>query len=347
METSPPVRPTDPDDEEIDLGALLVSLISRVLRHKAVVVVVFLLVIAGAFAVALLSQPFYSCTTKLVYQTAGGGASSSLSSLAALAGVSTGAASDPSAYLQDIVTSTPTMEAMLARKWKVSDTSLTQGADSATLETIWKVEPDTTQPNWETAKFYGMLKRLQKGSYITYAQDKKSGLITITTEFEDPQVAYDANLFLMEELNNTLVNKMNFKASENRKFVESRLDEVKEALRGAENDLRRFRERNRLRQDPADQLEDDRRQREVLIQQELFIQLQKQFEMAKIEEVRDLPVIDVIDPPLLPIEKSKPKRRMIVMAGGVAAVFFALLAAVALDLWQEKRGVLRQMLKGV
>jgi uncharacterized protein involved in exopolysaccharide biosynthesis len=338
---------TDPDDEEIDLGALLLSLVRRVLRHKTLGIVVFVLVCALAFAVALLSQPFFACSTKLVYQTAGGGGNSNLSSLAALAGVSTGTGGDPSAYLQDIVLSTPTMEAMLARKWKVSDTSLSQGADSAVLETIWQVEPDTTLPNWEIAKFYGMLKRLQQGSYILYAQDKKSGLISITTEFEDPQVALDANKFLMEELNNTLVNKMNFKASENRKFVESRLEEVKGALKDAEESLRRYRERNRLRQDPTDQLEDDRRQREVLIQQELFIQLQKQYELAKIDEVRDLPVIDVIDPPLLPIEKSRPKRKMIVLAGGVAAVFLACFAAIALDLWQEKRNIWKQLLKEV
>jgi len=207
---------------------------------------------------------------------------------------------------------------------------------------LWKIEPDTTVENWQIKLEYGMLNALKKGNYIVFSQDKKSGVITLSTEFQDPQVSFDVNNFVFRQLNDILLNRMHFKASENRKFTEERLAEVRENLKQAEEDLRAYRQRNRLRLDPTDQLEDARLQREVLMNQEIMIQLQKQFELAKIEEARDMPVLDIIDTPMKPIEKSKPKRKMIVLAGGVAAVFFAILFATLYDVFLEKKSVWRK-----
>ena len=336
------------DEEEIDLGALIGSMLIRILRHKFLFASVFIFVVAIAFAIALLSTPFYTATTKIIYQSKTSG-SGGMSALAALAGVSTATGDDPSAYLQDIIKSNRIISPILDRKWQLTklfgENNFEQ--DSVFLEELWEVEADTTVENWELKKRYNLLKRLsgEKSEYISYEQDKKSAVITLTTLFEDPQIALDVNLFLMQELNDVLVNKMNFKASENRRFIEERLAEVKDALAAAENTLKNYRQRNRLREDPADRLEEERLQRNVLINQEIMIQLQKEYEMAKIEEVRDLPVLDVIDPPVLPIEKSKPKRKLIVLAGGVAAIFFAALFAIGLDLWHEKKNKLLEFFK--
>ncbi|GHV11821.1 hypothetical protein AGMMS49938_03210 [Fibrobacterales bacterium] len=335
----------DTEEDEIDLAELLSGIVRRVLRHKALAAFTFAVVLAIAFAVALLSTPFYQTTAKIIYQTSGGTSGGNLSALAALAGVSTSKGDDPSAYLGDIILSNYVMQKLLDEKWKI-DTATTNIADTIiTLQELWKIEPDTTVNNWQVKLQYGMLNALKKGDYITFAQDKKSGVISLTTEFEDPQVSFDANTFLYNQLNDVLINKMHFKASENRKFTEERLAEVKSALKESEETLKRYRQRNRLRIDPADELEDARLQRDVLMNQEIMIQLQKQFELAKIDEARDMPVLDVIDQPMKPIEKSKPKRKLIVLAGGVAAVFFAVLAAVSLDLFIEKKDSFKKLLK--
>jgi uncharacterized protein involved in exopolysaccharide biosynthesis len=321
-------------EEEIALIPIVMSIVVRIMRHKYLFASIFILICAAAFAIALYSTPFYSTSAKMIYQTSKGSGSSGLSTLAALAGVST-PKDDPSAYLNDVIFSKRVMFPILERKWQLAGSGSPE-ADSVLLEEFWKVKLDTTVKNWELKKNYALLERLS--NYISFAQDKKTSVITLSTEFEDPQVAYDVNLFLLQELNNVLVNKMNYKASENRRFIEERLAEVKEALAAAENVLKNYRLRNRLRAgDPADQLEEERLQRDVLINQEITIELQRQYEMAKIEEVKDLPVLDIIDPPMLPIEKSKPKRRKIVLIGGVAAFFFAAMISASLDLWQEKK----------
>jgi len=328
-------------EEEIDLLELLSSIIKRTLKHKVLAIVVFILVVGMAFAVALLSVPFYKTEAKIIYQASGNSQGSGLGALAALAGISTSKGDDPSAYLSDIIQSNNMMQSILAEKWKVSK-AFPDTSTPVDLQTLWKVEPDTTKEDWEIRLEYGMLGALKKGKYIVFTQDKKSGVITLTTEFQDPQVSYDINIFVFKQLNDILINKMHFKASENRKFIEERLAEVKENLKESEEILRRFRQRNRLRTDPAEELEDERLRRDVLTNQTIMIQLQTQYEMAKIEEARDMPVLDVIDKPMIPIDKSKPKRKLIVLAGGMAAVFFAILAAFLYDSFLEKKSLWRK-----
>jgi uncharacterized protein involved in exopolysaccharide biosynthesis len=329
------------NEEEIDLLALAISIIKRTLKHKVLAILVFMLVVGLAFAIALSSTPFYHTSSKIIYQTSGSAQSGGLSALAALAGVSNSKGDDPSAYLQDIILSNNMMQSVLAEKWKVS-LALPDTSTPVDLQTLWKVKPDTTKEDWQIRLEYGMLAALKKGKYIVFSQDKKSGVITLSTEFQDPQVSFDVNNFVYNQLNDILKNKMHFKASENRKFTEERLAEVKGILKEAEENLRRFRQRNRLRIDPADELEDARLQRDVLMNQEIMIQLQKQYEVAKIDEARDMPVLDVIDVPMKPIDKSKPKRRIIVLAGGVAAVFFSVLIAVLYDIFLEKKTTWRK-----
>jgi uncharacterized protein involved in exopolysaccharide biosynthesis len=328
-------------EKEIDLLELIFSIVKRALKHKAWVIFTFIFVVGLAFAAALLLTPFYKTEAKIIYQTSGGPQSSNLSALAALAGVSTSKGDDPSAYLSDIILSNYMLQSILAEKWKVTK-ALPDTLTPVTLQTLWKIEPDTTKEDWQIKLEYDMLKALKKGNYIVFSLDKKSGVITLSTEFQDPQVSFDVNNFVFKQLNDILINKMHFKASENRKFTEERLAEVKESLKEAEENLRRFRHRNRLRIDPTDELEDARLQRDVLMNQEIMIQLQKQYELAKIDEARDMPVLDVIDMPMKPIEKSKPKRRLIVLAGGMAAVFFSILIAVLYDMFLEKKSSWRK-----
>jgi len=328
------------NEEEIDLLELVLSIARRTLKHKVLAILIFLLITGAAFHVALNATPFYKAEAKIVYQAAGG-SQGNLNALAALAGVSTSKGDDPSAYLKDIILSNYMLKLILAEEWKVSK-ALPDTSTPVSLKVLWKVKPDTTKEDWQIRLEYGMLGALKNGKYIDFSQEKKSGVITLTTEFQDPQVTLDVNNFIFKQLNDILLNKMHFKASENRKFTEERLEEVKANLKESEEALRSYRIRNRLRMDPTEQMEDNRLQREVMTNQEIMIQLKKQHELAKIEEARDMPVLDILDEPMKPIDKSKPKRKQIVMIGFVAAVFFAVLFATFLDLFLEKKSVWRK-----
>ncbi|MDR2731655.1 MAG: hypothetical protein LBB36_00375, partial [Fibromonadaceae bacterium] len=321
------------ENDDIDLSRL----IARILRRKLLVLFIMVLSFAGAFAYTKFAPRFYQTTIKFVYQSSAkqGG---NLSALAALAGMSLGSSDDGSAYMEDIIKSTDFLSQFAGKKWLIADTSkVTDTLNPVTLEDFWKIEVDTAANDREKILQAVIIGKMLKYKYIKYEQDKKTGIISITTMFEDPKLSYDFNVAMFEELNNTLLHKMHFKASENRKFIEERMLEVKDDLRRSEGILLDFRQRNRSWNDPSIQLQESRLIREVTINQELALQLQKQYELAKIEESKDMPLLDVIESPRRALSYSKPKPKIILAIGVAGGIVLGLMLALGFDLWLTER----------
>jgi tyrosine-protein kinase Etk/Wzc len=94
--------------------------------------------------------------------------------------------------------------------------------------------------------------------------------------------------------------------------------------------------------------------RDVKYYQMLYELLSKQYEMARLDEANDAPVIQVLDPAISPERKVKPKRSIIALASLVFGFVLAVLAAfvaearkkiatdpVRLSKWEVLRGNLR------
>jgi tyrosine-protein kinase Etk/Wzc len=77
---------------------------------------------------------------------------------------------------------------------------------------------------------------------------------------------------------------------------------------------------------PALQLEYARKQREVSYHEAIFGILSTQYESARLDESREAPVVQVLDPAVLPDTKSGPHRSLIMLAG-------LLLGAIGSSLW--------------
>lgn len=67
--------------------------------------------------------------------------------------------------------------------------------------------------------------------------------------------------------------------------------------------------------------------REVTLQEKLLEFLLPQYEQAKIQEAKDTPTIQVLDPAMTPVKKSRPKRMYIVLAAGFISILFSVFAA--------------------
>jgi uncharacterized protein involved in exopolysaccharide biosynthesis len=78
---------------------------------------------------------------------------------------------------------------------------------------------------------------------------------------------------------------------------------------------------------PETGLEYLRKMRDLKYQETLFELLSKQFEMAKIDEAKDAALIQVVDKALVPEQKSKPKRALIVILATLMAFFLGVLFA--------------------
>jgi uncharacterized protein involved in exopolysaccharide biosynthesis len=126
-------------------------------------------------------------------------------------------------------------------------------------------------------------------------------------------------------------------ASAERKFVEARLAVVTAELRASEDRLQQFLQGNRQYGSPDLQFTRDRLQRDVSLRQQVFTSLTQAYEEVRMREVRDTPVITVIDQPMVP-SKPSPRGRGIRTLFGlvVGAVFGAFLVFVG-DLMAKRR----------
>ncbi len=243
-------------------------------------------------------------------------------------------------------------------------------------------------------------KRLEKNT--TISEDRKSGVITVSTLDHDPKRAAAITGEYIEELN-TLVAQLNTSAAHReRVFLEGRLDKIKVDLEAAEKDFSQFASKNAtidlsaqgkamlegaaslqgqliaaesqlegLRQlyadnnvrvrstrariaelraelqkiggtsvgaaPPSDQSTADNayptlRQlpilgvpyadkfRQLKVEEAVYETLTKQFELAKVQEAKEIPSVKVLDQPEVPERKTFPPRLLIILAGTACAV---------------------------
>jgi len=86
-----------------------------------------------------------------------------------------------------------------------------------------------------------------------------------------------------------------------------------------------------FKQMPTLALQLARLMREAKIQEEVFKLLTSQYELAKIEEAKDVNTIQVLDRAIPPDRKSSPNRRLIVILSTLAAFFIAVFLAFFLE----------------
>jgi hypothetical protein len=56
------------------------------------------------------------------------------------------------------------------------------------------------------------------------------------------------------------------------------------------------------------------------VQEAVFETLTKEYELAKVQEAKEIPTVKVLDPPDVPDKKSFPPRRLVVLLGTVFAL---------------------------
>lgn len=134
-------------------------------------------------------------------------------------------------------------------------------------------------------------------------------ITTIAITTTDPHLSASIARAFVEELDSFLRERTISKAGENRLFVEERIEETDSLLRSSEEVLKKFRENNkRIENSPQLLLEQGRLVREVKVQEEVYLTLKREYETIKIEEVKNLPVLGVLDFAIAPIKKSGPYR---------------------------------------
>lgn len=235
------------------------------------------------------------------------------SELATLAGISTGEPSLTKLY-PTIINSESVLKNVIYARYHTNEFK-----DSVNLIQFWEIEERTPELGYEMC-----LRTLR--NELDVSMDPKTWVISVSTETTERQLSADIVNNVTSELDRFMRTKRATNASEQRKWIEGRLAEVKRDMEKSETGLKVFRDNNRRVVDsPQLLMEQERLIREVQINSTLYIELKKQYELAKIEEIKNIPIINVMDPARPAVKKERPRRSTIVLTLFFISFFGSLL----------------------
>jgi tyrosine-protein kinase Etk/Wzc len=155
---------------------------------------------------------------------------------------------------------------------------------------------------------------------LSVSADPRSGIISVSVVTTDSLLSSFIAEAVLDELSKFNLQSHRTRGQAIREFLEGRLKEAEKDLINAESALTQFRNANmRIGNSPALQLQLDRRQREVEMKADLYRLLARQFELARIEERRDMPTFTLIQGPAPPLRKYRPMVLLNMLLAAVAA----------------------------
>lgn len=291
---------------------------------------------AGAFlfaAISLLITPTYVAHTAFIQsEPARTSLSGNLMNLASRFGVAP--TSDPMAsldFLRQVLTSQDVLDSVLLRPLRVDrsreTSSQLNARDSVTTVDLasWYKINDA----WAPKRLDRLRRRILRDLKVD--TDQRSGIATVSMGMRDPYVAAAFLRALVEALDNFNRHTRQTISRENRVFLEARVDDARAQLSDAEGRFRQFYESNRvITGSPALIFEEGRLKRQVDLAQQIFVTLSQQLEQARIDEVKDTPVLTVVETATVPVRRSSPKRRLLAVVGLVLGATLGLVGDVAM-----------------
>jgi uncharacterized protein involved in exopolysaccharide biosynthesis len=315
-ETSP-ASDRDLPGTDYTFARLLLTLV----RHARLVVQLAVVCALAASLGVLLRPRSYASISSFVPSTRNGSIGG-LSGIAAQLGVNVpGAdASESAPFYADLITSEEILSSL-------ADTRVGIGHDSVPLALVLHVSD--TDP---AARRFATVEELRHR--VTAVASARTGTVQVTVTMRDPGAARQVNARILELVDRFNVERRRSRASAERKFSEQRLGEVRAELQVAENRLENFLQRNRMLTDPELLLQQQRLAREVTFRQQLVTVLAQAYEQARLDEIRDTPLLTVVQRPTLPV-RPEPRRLVYLALGAlVGGAALGLLSGVAYDGWR-------------
>lgn len=170
---------------------------------------------------------------------------------------------------------------------------------------------------------------IQRLSANVSATSGKEGIISVGVNDQDPKLAADLANAVIDAFDKTLQTFSLTDASQRRRFFEQQLKGAKDKLTDAEQQLDRTRNTSMQYLDVL---------RDAKYRESIYDILARQYEMAKLDEAKDYPLVQVMDRAQTPEQKSKPKRGAIVAMTAALAFVLAIFLAFIREMLGRGKG---------
>ncbi|MBQ6244884.1 MAG: chain-length determining protein [Bacteroidales bacterium] len=344
------------DEEEYDEIDLM-ELVRKLLREWKLILKWCAVAVIVALVIGFSIPKEYTSTSKLAPEAAPKTNSGSLGSLASLAGINLGSIGTADAFYPDlypdIVTSTPFVVDLFPVPVKTKDveTDYYTYLRDYTRSPWWNVviKAPFKALGWfmdlfreKTGKVEGFAAldpaRLtdEQASIasairnnVNLSVDKKTSIISVVVTAQDPFVAKSICDEVISRLQAYITTYRTQKARRDLDYYERLYAEAKEAYISAQQRYASYVDRNQDVMLQRVRTEQERLQNEMNLAFQLYNTCSQQLQAAKAKVQQETPVFTVINPPQVPLKRSKPSKLTIL----VVCVFLAAVLACIWVLW--------------
>ena len=346
-------------DDEIDLIALLKTVY---VARRFVIKTTILFAVLGII-LAMVSPTKYTASSTFVPQLSEGQTNSPLGGLASLAGINLSAIMgaqpqeiSPSLYPK-IAESVPyrlaLLDATVESNTSFRDYILSQSGGVAILPLLKKYtiglpglllnKQTDNNENLDTSLF--QITEHDKDLFELLAQvvsievDDQEGLVSISVELADRMVAAQLAQAATDLLQSNIISFKSQSARNNLEFIESQFESKRKEFEEIQDSIAIFKDQNLNITSALYQNQLTRLESQFTVISTVFQELAGQVEQAKIQVNKDTPIFTIIEPVSVPLERSKPKRTLMVIVwtflGGVFSVGWVLVKSPVLQIVKE------------
>ena len=145
------------------------------------------------------------------------------------------------------------------------------------------------------------------GQYSVMA-DKKNGDVTITARMPEALAAAQVVDAVQNLLQKYVIELKLQKAEVNYEYIKQRYDEAKVVFEQKQEEYAKFQDANKVLTSALSKAKEEQMRSEFNVAKDLFNQLTTQLVQAEMKIKEDIPILTVVEPVQVPLERSKPKR---------------------------------------
>jgi hypothetical protein len=262
----------------------------------------------GAAIISVLLPNHYRSEARILPVEARGGSSAmgTLMSAAAAFGINPSAGDSADSNFPDVISSQWLCEGLLDSEFEFRERRWRFGSEIIRKETL-RTYLDAANTDRSVRAVRGI---------VNASRDLKSKILVVSAETRSPELSQKLVTRALQLLEQFTQERNRTRGGVKAAYAAARLSEAQVEAKDAEGALREFLEINRNYQTTADpfvRLKGANLEAELRLKQQLVVNLALSKEQALMEEKNDMPILNIMDPANLPIEKSGPNRTMFVV----------------------------------